>query len=351
MLCLTAFIVPRALAQTPQKLRVGVIVGEPFVIQRGDHYTGYSIDYWEKVAAALGVSFEYVPVDNQAKIVTMLNDGSLDVVIGAIGMTPDREALLDFTHPYYLSGLQILVAQSQQQQSLVSVFAPLLGSAVLQVFIVAFVFAVVMAHVIYFVEHFGGNPDFQQGYLRDIWEAFWYLLIIVATGEYGDKEARTPIKRLVTVAFWLLGVLFIAQFTAAATSTLTVQQLTGSIHGLNDLPGKRVITLPNTAAADFLTLNKIPFTTVATLEEAYAQVEQGQADAFVFQAPILQYYASNAGNGKVQVVGAVFAPLPIGMGLKTDSPLREALDETILKFFQDGTANEISTQWFGNTTQ
>lgn len=42
------------------------------------------------------------------------------------------------------------------------------------------------------VEHRSGNPQFQQGYLRDIWEALWFLLIIVATGEYGDKEARTP---------------------------------------------------------------------------------------------------------------------------------------------------------------
>ncbi len=350
-LCLTALTLPRALAQTPQKLRVGIVVGEPFVIQQGDRFTGYSIDYWEKVAAAQGVSFEYVPVSDEKQIIAMLNDGSLDVVIGAIGMTADREALLDFTHPYYMSGLQILVANSQQQQSIFRVFAPLVGSAVLQVFLVAFIFAVIMAPVIFFVEHFGGNPEFQQGYLRDIWEAFWYLLIIVATGEYGDKEARTPIKRVVTVGFWLLGVLFIAQFTAAATSTMTVQQLTGSIQGLNDLPGKRVVTLANTAAADFLTFNKIPFTTVTSLEEAYAQVEQGQADAFVFQAPILQYYASNEGKGKVQVVGAVFAPLPIGMGLKTDSPLRKGLDETILKFYQDGTATEIGTQWFGDTAQ
>lgn len=345
---LSALFAPRVLAQTPQKLRVGVFVGAPFAIQTGDRYTGYSIDYWEKIAAELGVTFEYVPVTTAEQVVTMLNDGQLDLVIGGIGMLADREAAFDFSHPYFMSGLQILVAE-QAQTSIFGTFAPLIGSAVIQVFVVAFLFAVIMAHVIYFVEHFGKNPDFQQGYFRDIWEAFWYLLIIVATGEYGDKEARTPIKRLVTVSFWLLGVIFIAQFTAAATSTLTVQQLQGSIHSLNDLPGKRVVTLADSAASTYLTLNKIPFATVTDMNDAYAQLEQGAADAIVFQAPILQYYASNAGNGKVAVVGPVFAPLPIGIGFKSGSPLVEPVNRAILKFYQDGTYQEISTRWFGDT--
>lgn len=350
VLALTAQFTPRALAQAPQKLRVGVFVGAPFVIANGDHYTGYSIDYWEKIAADLGISFEYVPVTSQEQVVTLLNDGKLDLVIGGVGMTPDRETAFDFSHPYFMSGLQILVPQ-QEQRPLLSVFAPLVGSAVLQVFLFALLFGIIMAHVIYFVEHFGKNPDFQQGYFRDIWEAFWYLLIIVATGEYGDKEARTPVKRLVTVAFWLLGVLFIAQFTAAATSTLTVQQLQGSIHGLNDLPGKRVVTLADSAAAQFLTLNKIQYTSTASIDEAYAQLEQGSADAVVFQAPVLQYYASNAGNGRVQVVGSVFAPLPIGIGFRSGDPLVESVNREILKFYQDGTYAEISARWFGSGSQ
>lgn len=339
---------PHAFAQAPQKLRVGVFVGAPFVIEGVDRYTGYSIDYWEKIAAELGIAFEYVPVTTPEQVVTMLKDGQMDLVIGGIGMLADREAAFDFSHPYFMSGLQILVAK-QAQTSILGTFAPLIGSAVVQVIIVALIFAFVMAHVIYFVEHFGKNPEFQQGYFRDIWEAFWYLLIIVATGEYGDKEARTPIKRLVTVAFWLLGVIFIAQFTAAATSTLTVQQLQGSIHDLNDLPGKRVVTLADSAASEFLTLNKIPYTGVSDINDAYAQLEQGAADAVVFQAPVLQYYASNAGNGKVEVVGPVFAPLPIGIGFKSDSPLVEPVNQEILRFYQDGTYQEISTRWFGDS--
>jgi len=350
MALLTMTFAPRVLAQPSQKLRVGVVVGEPFVIANAERYSGYSIDYWEKIAADLGIAFEYVPVTNQDQIIAMLNDGSLDLVIGGVGMLSDREAALDFSHAYFMSGLQILVP-TQAQRPLLSVFAPLLGSTVLQVFGIALIFAVIMAHVIYFVEHFGKNPDFQQGYFRDIWEAFWYLLIIVATGEYGDKEARTPIKRLVTVSFWLLGVVFIAQFTAAATSTLTVQQLSDSIQGPDDLPGKRIVTLADSSAADYLTAHNLAFSGAATINEAYAQLERGDADAVVFQAPNMQYYAAHGGKGKAHVVGPVFAPLPIGFGFKTGSPLVEPVNQEILKFYQDGTYQEISSRWFGDQTQ
>lgn len=337
-------------AQTAPKLRVGIYVAEPFVISNGARFSGYSIDYWEKLAGALGVAYEYVPVGSQDDVVNGLQNGSLDLVIGPIGMTADREKTFDLTHSYFPSGLQILTVPPEHQSFLGS-FGALIGPAVGQVFLVALIFALIMAHVIYFVEHFGKNPDFQQGYLRDIWEAFWYLLIIVATGEYGDKEARTPIKRVVTVAFWLLGVLFIAQFTAAATSTLTVQKLTGGINGPNDLPGKRVVTLAASVAADYLTMHQIPFTTVTRIEDAYAQLEADQADAFVFQAPILEYYAANAGKGKVEVVGPVFAPLPIGIALPLGSSLRKPLNMAILQFYQDGTYADLYAKWFGASSQ
>jgi polar amino acid transport system substrate-binding protein len=335
-------------AQGAQKLRVGLVVGAPFVIQSGDHYTGYSIDYWEKVAGALGVAYEYVPLTTTVEVA--VNNHFVDVAIGDIRMTAEGEHNIDFTHAYFDSGLRILTRPPHDQPFL-SAFGPLVAPLVGQVFVFALIFGIIMAHVIFFVEHRGGNPQFQQGYLRDIWEAFWYLLVIIATGEYGDKEARTPIRRLVTVAFWLLGILFIAQFTAAVTSTETVQELAGEINGLDDLPGKRVVALENSIAADFLRGHQIPFTTVSQNEDAYPLLEQNQADAFVALAPVLEYYAANGGHGKVAVVGPEYSIIPIGMALPLGSPLRKPIDETILKFNHDGTRTDIVRRWFGSNAQ
>lgn len=335
--------------QTPQKLRVGVFLTEPFVIPTGDHYSGFSVDYWEKIAAQLGMPFNYVQIKTADEAEQALKDSSLDLIIGGIGVTAEREKIADFSSSYLITGQQILVPKTRSHPVL-SVFAPLIAPAVLQVFGFALIFAIIMAHVIYFVER-RSNPDFQQGYLVDIWEAFWYLLIIVATGEYGDKEARAPIKRIVTVAFWLLGVLFIAQFTAAATSTLTVTQLLPGINSLEDLAGKRVVTIPQSASADLLDLHNIPYTAVSTPDDAYSMLNGGQADAFVFQSAVLQYYAANAGQGKAEVVGPVYTRLPIAIAMPLGSPLRKPINEVIAKFNLDGTYDQLSQRWFGSQSQ
>ena len=353
-LCVTIWLLgaPAVSANAPAqtgKVRVGILIAEPFVIRVTDHYAGYSIDYWEKLAGELGVTYEYVPLETSDAAVAAIENNSIDLLIGAIGMTAERERVFDLTHAYFTSGLQILT-RPPHEQSFMDSFAPLIGTAVLRVLAVAFLFAVVMAHVIYFIER-RHNPQFQQGYFEDIWEAFWYLLIIVATGEYGDKEARTPIKRIVTVAFWLMGVIFIAQFTATATSNLTVQQLNSGIQGPKDLPGKRVVTLEGSVAADFLTSRNIPFKAVPQIQEAYVLLETGEADAVVTQAPLLQYYASHAGSGRVEVVGPVFGHLPIGIALPPGSKLLEPLNIAILKFYEDGMYAEIKAKWFGDETK
>lgn len=335
--------------QSPQKLRVGVLVTEPYVIPIGDHYSGFSIDYWEKIAGKLGVAYEYVQFPSPDDAIQALKSSSVDLLIGGIGVTADREQIADFTNSYLITGQQIMTPQGRNQ-SFLSVFAPLIAPAVLQVFGVALLFAIIMAHFIYFVER-RNNPEFQQGYLEDIWQAFWYLLIIVATGEYGDKEARTPIRRIVTIAFWLLGVLFIAQFTAAATSTLTITQSSNGIENANDLPGKRVITIADSAAAEVLTLHKIPFTTVSSPQVAYQMLNDGQADAFVFQSAVLEYYAAHAGKDSVQVVGPVYTRLPIAIALPIGSALRKPINAVISQFNQDGTYDELNEKWFGSEAQ
>jgi polar amino acid transport system substrate-binding protein len=113
------------------------------------------------------------------------------------------------------------------------------------------------------------------------------------------------------------------------------------------LPGKRVVTVANTTADQFLSTNAVAHTTVPQISDAYAQLERGQADAVVYDAPILNYYASNAGKGKVRMAGEMFTPEPYGIALPLGSPHREAINRAILEIFTDGTYQELTRRWFG----
>jgi polar amino acid transport system substrate-binding protein len=57
---------------------------------------------------------------------------------------------------------------------------------------------------------------------------------------------------MVAVVWMFGGVVFVAYYTAQLTTTLTVQQIRGSIEGPDDLPGKQIAALANSLAVDYL---------------------------------------------------------------------------------------------------
>jgi len=87
-------------------------------------------------------------------------------------------------------------------------------------------------------------------------------MLIIATGENGDRNASGAVKRVMVVLVWMLGVVLIAQLTATVTSSQTVQRLQSSIRGPDDLPGKTIASVPGTVAADYLAQRGLPFVSV-----------------------------------------------------------------------------------------
>lgn len=71
-------------------------------------YTGFDIDLWAAIAEVLGVEYELQPMDF-AGIVPALQTGSIDVALAGITITSAREKVVDFSHPYYDSGLTLMV--------------------------------------------------------------------------------------------------------------------------------------------------------------------------------------------------------------------------------------------------
>ena len=203
-----------------------------------------------------------------------------------------------------------------------------------------------VAHVIWLIER-GRNPEFPKEYLRGVGEGLWWAVVTVVTVGYGDRTPKRLLGRVVATLWMFAGIFLIAHLTATITSRLTVETLQGQINGLNDLPGKRVVTVANTTAAQYLTANGVVHRTVAQIGEAYAQIEAGRADAVVYDAPVLNHHANTAGKGKVHMVGVAFKAEPYGIALQTDSPYRKAINQAILEVFTDGTHERLTRKWFG----
>jgi polar amino acid transport system substrate-binding protein len=147
---------------------------------------------------------------------------------------------------------------------------------------------------------------------------------------------------------WLFaGVVFVAFFTAQLTATLTVDQIRGTINGPDDLPGKPVATLAGTTSATYLREAGARVRACARPEEMFSALLSGEADAVVFGAAALRYYAEHDGAGKVRMVGPEFRRGDLGYVVPLDSPLRRRVDRALVALHDDGTYQRIHEKWFG----
>jgi polar amino acid transport system substrate-binding protein len=326
-------------------LRVATAPVAPFVLKDGDRLTGFSVDFWNAVAARASLQFSWTVVPKVTDLLDIIRRGDADVAIAAIAITPPREQLVDFTHPYFNSGLQIMV-HAQSDNAFSDTIRAIPWLALMKLLGAFIVIVFLLANVLLLVER-RRNPDFKGGYLPDIGEALWGTMLIVATGEHGERNAPGALKRLTVVGMWLLGVLLIAQLTATVTSSQTVQRLRSNIRGPDDLPGKTIATVSGTVPADYLAKRGLPFVGVTNADDAIQKLLHSDVQAVVFGAPTLQYWVAKRGQGVLQVVGPLFEPERIGIAVAEGSPLRKRINTAMDELYEDGTYAEIYARWFG----
>src|SRR5262249_45360142 len=76
---------------------------------------GAAIDAWHLIAQKLGVEWEFVETQNIAEKLEKLQTGTIDVVIGGISITEEREKHFDFTNSQFHTGLDILVRKGRDR--------------------------------------------------------------------------------------------------------------------------------------------------------------------------------------------------------------------------------------------
>ena len=333
-------------APPPNRLQVLTYIVEPFVMKQGDRFTGFSADLWNALARRLGYAYDWVEVNSVDEMIQRAQAGTADVLIGKTIITADREKIMDFSVPYFEAGLRIMVGQPHRS-FVIDLLRTIFRPEMLKLLGVAILIVLVLAHLIWLLER-GSNDAIPKSYFRGIWESLWWALSIITAFTYVRGETpSSPLKRIIAMALMVSGIILIAEFTAAVTTDLTVRQLGGDISGPDDLPGKKVATISPSVAARYLDEQGILYESVNTIDEAASLLEQGQVDAVVYDGPVLQYYATNNGNGKVRVVGPVFQPLFYGIALPLGSPLLKPINEALLSMLEDGTYEQIYRKWFG----
>ncbi len=328
-----------------QPLRVVTKPLEPFVFEQDGQLMGFSIDLWEAIAADLGLTYEWVEVETVADQLAAIATRDADVAIAGISMTPEREEQIDFSHPYFDSGL-LIITRVDGSGGVGSLLKSLFSPTLLKILGLGLLTLLIMAHVVWLLER-GDGKAIPRKYIPGIWDAIWWSLATIANYQYGDgQKPNSFLRRLVAMGWIVLSIILIAQFTASITASLTVERLSGSIQGPEDLPGKRIATVSGTTSAKYLESEGLSYVGVTKIVEAYELLEQDKVQAVVYDAPVLLYYALQQGRGRIHIAGSIFEDDTYGIALPTDSPLREPINNSLLRLRQNGTYDAIYAKWF-----
>jgi polar amino acid transport system substrate-binding protein len=265
---------------------VGTKPSPPFVVKQADGtWGGIAIELWKLVAADMGVRVTIRPFEQVQGLLDAVERGELDVAVGAITITPERERTLDFTQPIYSTGLAIAVRPPPSP----------LGAILRRVL--------------------GWQLAAALGVLALLAAA----LLLLAR--------RKRQLRWVAAGLWLACALVVVSgFASWAAVASARDELAATIRGPDDLPHVRVTAVPGSTSAVYLQGRRIRFRPVLTAQDGLRAVAAGKADAIVYDAPILTYLLHTGQASGAVVLPGVFERQDYAFAVHEGSPLRAELD-------------------------
>jgi ABC-type amino acid transport substrate-binding protein len=339
---------PLNATQTETVLKVGISPFSPFVILSEGEPIGISIDLWHALTRDLEMKYEFVEFEGVAEKLKRLQEGSIDVAIGGITITEDREIIFDFTHPVFHTGLDILTPKSEEL-TFFGLLSSLFKGNKLKFFAGLLILIVIAGHLIWLVERSSikRTTTFHHNYLPGVFEGMYWALITASTIGYGDKVPKRWIGRILAAVIIIIFLPLFGFFIAQLSSDLTMQNFRATINGPEDLWGRRVAVVEGTTSYDYMIKSRASIKGFKKVDDACKALLKGEVDAVVYDAPNLLYFANGEGQGKVSVVGKIFEPQDYGIALPPGSPLREKFNRAILKLVVTDEMERIKARWFG----
>ncbi|OYW75267.1 MAG: hypothetical protein B7Z37_14020 [Verrucomicrobia bacterium 12-59-8] len=341
----------QAPAAVPASGKVRIVTRnlEPFSFEKDGRRLGYAAELWDQLARETKLDYEVQVVSSAQEVIDALKNKTADVGVGAISVTAKREEVIDFTQPFYESGLQVLVSGSSGSfaDNILSLVRNLFNIELIGAFALLMVTMFIISHLVWRFEHPVNGDMWPEDYKKGMWESFWWTISTLLVGGADNKGPVGVGGRIIAIVWMLLSIVLVSLLTASFTTTLTINTLRGDINGPGDLPGRKVATVKGSTAETWLNAKGARVVPFATVTECVLALKSSDVNAVVYDAPVLQYEAGKLNDEKLQMVGPVFERQNYAFALQQDSTLRESLNLGLLKLTEQGVGNELRKKYFG----
>jgi polar amino acid transport system substrate-binding protein len=320
--------VPPAAAAAPAEVIVATKEAPPFAMKGEDgQWTGIAIELWGRIADKLGMHSTFKEYQTVPEMLSAVSDGSANAAISAITVTSDREKTVDFSQPYYESGLGVAVPANTEIEwfsILRGIFTPRFFEAVG----ILIAIAVLVGSLIWFIERH--HTEHYSKDAKGLGTGLWWSASAMTQAAAADKAPATLLGRLLGMLWMIASIIIIASFTAGITSQLAARRLESAVRTSADLAVVRTGTVDATSALQYLQSQRIDARIYPTVEDGLRALKAGKLDAFVYDRPILEWNRRKDFVDDISVLDKLFARENYAIALPENSPLRTKIDEAML---------------------
>jgi polar amino acid transport system substrate-binding protein len=310
-------------------LQVGLRVAPPFVIPLpAGGYDGLAVRLWEAMAEELGVDYVY----HERGIRELFDDtasGALDVAVGALTITAEREERVDFTHSWYRTGLGV-AASTRHDSGWWRVLRLFFSPGFLLALLALISVLVFWGTLLWFAERRANREQFDARPLHGIGSGMWWAAVTMTTVGYGDKAPRSLLGRMIGLVWMFVALITVSTFTAMIASSLTVGHLETRVTSAADLRRVQVGALPGTTAAQWLEHRGIAFSPFDGLPQALQALDRGEVEAVVSDQALIRYQLQEGGLRRLQALPFTLDVQDYGFAVGEGSTLREPLNRALL---------------------
>ena len=199
---------------TPDTIRVGIKETSEFVVNRDGKVSGDAIEKWESMYGGDSIYTIYSTVDD---LIGAVKNGEVDVAVGAITVTVDRERDVDFLFPYMQTGLSYGSLTKDTVLDLFYAMMPTFLKGLAAIFIVNLMAGALFATV----EH-RANDDVDSTWTSMFTGFYWSSATLTTVG-YGDVAAKTTLGKLISTVWMWSGLIITGMMTGLIMSAITVE--------------------------------------------------------------------------------------------------------------------------------
>jgi polar amino acid transport system substrate-binding protein len=319
----------------PETLRIAVYDVPPYgYVDSDGSISGVSVDLWRMVAEQMEWPFRLIPVSDMESILGGLEQGRYDAAIGAITITPERAARVDFSYPAHRSGVAIAMRKETglffaltSYGTAVSELGPLI--------LVILAMLILIGIAMWIVERraraaaLGAGAESAVVSLRD---GLYWAVVTMTTVGYGDKTPKTPLGRGVAILWMMSSLVLVSLLSTSLVSRLTADRVEArDLAASIDLNGRKLAAVAHSSGAEYLDQMHLPYTKYKDLPEALDSLANGQTNVVVNSVGALQYFVAKRYAKVIEIPQGLLAPAHMAIALPEHSPIKKPIDRALIK--------------------